>query len=299
MAYTMVSMTGLGFDLVRLPGGSAVADVLLSAMATTDDDLAALAAVHPGAHRAARWHDAQLAAAARPALRSTLQVAGSVLDLTAAGEAQGRDVLALLTLAPLGDLPALDRMIRADVLEHTWAVVDGVGVRQERDVLAGDVIVDAATSAYCSELMDDAQRRELAAPFLAARQAGAVAGVSRPAGLLGALLDDVATWSPADVAAWRAAVDLVRPGSMAWSGAMHQASWAAHLSGRTRTAAENQLHGVQAFRQAGFSANDAAAGSWNALSGVLHALTVADLLGDAEAQVLVQPWLIARGADPR
>ena len=299
MAYTMVSMTGLGFDLVRLPGGSAVADVLLSAMAATDDDLAALAAVHPGTARSARWDHALLAAAQRPALRSTLQVASSVLDLTAAGGAYGRDVLTMLALAPLGDLQSLDRMVRSDVLERTWVVVDGVGTRAERDVLAGDVVVDAAAAAYCSELMDDEQRRELAAPFLAARRAGAVAGLARPGGPLGALLDDVATWSPADLSAWRAAVDIVRPGSMAWSGAMHQASWAAHLSGRTRTAAEGQLHGVQAFRQAGLSAADAAAGSWNALSGVLHALTVADLLGEADAQILVQPWLLARGVDPR
>lgn len=299
MTYTMVSMTGLGFDLVRLPGGSGVADVLLSAMHSTDADLEVLAGAHPGAARAARWDDVRLAAATRPALRSTLQVAGEVLDGIATGGAQGRSVLTMLAHAPLGDLPSLDRVLRHDLLERTWVVVDGVGVRQQRDELAGDVLVDAAASAYCSELLDDPARRALAAAFLAARRQGAAPVVAVPDGPVGRVLADVATWSGEDRASWRTAVDLVRTGTPEWSDAMHEASWAAHLSDRTRGAAQVQLHGVRAFADAGLSAQDAASGSWNALSGVLQALTVSDLLADGEAQVLLRPWLIARGTDPR
>lgn len=299
MAYTMVSMTGLGFDLVRLPGGSGVADVLLSAMRATDADLAVLAGVHPGPSRAQRWDDVQLAAASRPALRSTLQVAGTVLEEVASGQTRGRSVLTMLAHAPLGDVQSLDRVLRHDLLEHTWVLVDGVGVRQDRDAHAGDVLADAAASAYCSELLDHDTRRALAGPFLAARREGAVPVVAAPGGALGRLLADVATWSTGDCASWRTAVDLTRSGGSPWADAMHEASWAAHLSDRTRSAAEAQLHGVQAFVDAGLSAQDAASGSWNALSGVLQALSVADLLGEAELQVLLRPWLLARGVDPR
>ncbi len=299
MAYTMVSMTGLGFDLVRLPGGCGVADVLLSAMRSTDADLAALAGVHPGPLRSLRWDDVRLANEQRPALRSTLQVAGEVLDQVAAGGAQGRSLLTMLAHAPLGDVRSLDRVLRHDLLEHTWVLIDGIGVRQDRDELAGDVLVDAAASAYCSELLDDGTRRALAAPFLAARRAGAAAVVATPGGALGTVLADVATWSGDDRASWRTAVDLTRTLTPEWSTAMHEASWAAHLSDRTRSAAEAQLHGVRAFADAGLTAEDAASGSWNALSGVLQALSVSDLLGEAEMQALLRPWLLARGCDPR
>jgi hypothetical protein len=77
---------------------------------------------------------------------------------------------------------------------------------------------------------------------------------------------------------------------------MHEASWAAHVSGRTRALATAQLHAVLAFLDAGFTARDGAAGLWNAVAGCVQGVTMADLLdGDATA-VLLAP--LTRVAPP-
>jgi hypothetical protein len=71
---------------------------------------------------------------------------------------------------------------------------------------------------------------------------------------------------------------------------MHEASWAGHVSGRTRTLAVAQLHAVQAFLDGGFDLHDGAAGVWNALAGCVQGTAVADLLDEASLAVLQAPW---------
>jgi hypothetical protein len=71
---------------------------------------------------------------------------------------------------------------------------------------------------------------------------------------------------------------------------MHDASWAGHVSGRTRTLAIGQLHAVQAFLDGGFDLHDGAAGVWNALAGCVQGTAVADLLDDNALAVLQAPW---------
>ena len=76
---------------------------------------------------------------------------------------------------------------------------------------------------------------------------------------------------------------------------MNEASWAAHLSGRIRDAAIAQLSAVSAFRRAGFSHADGARGVWNAVSGLVQATVVEDLLDDDHYDVLVRPWRLVTG----
>ena len=61
---------------------------------------------------------------------------------------------------------------------------------------------------------------------------------------------------------------------------MHEASWAAHVSGRTRALAAVQLHAVQAFLDGGFDVHDGAAGVWNAVAGCVQGIAMSDLLDD-------------------
>ena len=75
------------------------------------------------------------------------------------------------------------------------------------------------------------------------------------------LLDAVRGLDAAGRAAWRAAVDEGRAEHRPWAAAMHEASWAGHVSGRTRTLAIGQLHAVQAFLDGGFDLHDGASGS--------------------------------------
>jgi hypothetical protein len=89
---------------------------------------------------------------------------------------------------------------------------------------------------------------------------------------------------------WRDVVDDLRSHTAAWAPAMHQATWALSLTDRLRLACDAQLAGVIAFRRAGFEARDAAYGVWNAVSGVLQASAVGDVLPAADADVLLRPW---------
>ena len=81
-------------------------------------------------------------------------------------------------------------------------------------------------------------RRELTGPFDRVLDRGAVsaaAGATSAAGCA-ELLDAVRDLDDAGRAAWRAAVDEGRADHRPWATAMHEASWAAHVSGRTRDA---------------------------------------------------------------
>ncbi|WP_324275033.1 hypothetical protein [Blastococcus brunescens] len=77
---------------------------------------------------------------------------------------------------------------------------------------------------------------------------------------------------------------------------MHEASWAAHVSGRTRSLATAQLHAVQAFLDGGFDLHDGAAGVWNAVAGCVQACAMGDLLDEASQAVLQAPWRRVTGA---
>jgi hypothetical protein len=298
--YSMVNAAALGFDLVRLPGGARTAEILLAACAAGPADLALLAAHHPGGDRADRWRRACAVVSARRPVLTALELAGPALDLRDLdGSSAGAELITRIALAPLGDVEALDRFVRLEALESTWTGIGGVSVQDEDARLAADVLVDAATGAYSGELLDDEDRRSLAAPLLAARRSSPSTPPAPAPEPVAALLDDLAGWGAAEREALVAAVDVVRSGSDGWAVAMHDAGWAAHLSGRIRTAARAQLHAVVAFRGAGFTAEQAAGGSWNAVSGVVQAVLVADLLGSEELDLLLRPWLLVGGRDPR
>jgi NAD(P)-dependent dehydrogenase (short-subunit alcohol dehydrogenase family) len=84
----------------------------------------------------------------------------------------------------------------------------------------------------------------------------------------------------ADLAALRTASETSGRGTE-WATAVHEASWAVHIAGRIRPAAAAQFALVEALHAADLPLADAAGGTWNLLSGALHAVMVRDLL-DAE-----------------
>lgn len=292
VTYSLVSATAIGFDLVRLPAGEQVADVILAALTSGPDVLARLADHHPGPSRVPRWEDVR-AAGAGESLLGALDLALPALDLALAGEpAASTSVLHRLERAPVGDLVGLDRLVRHDAMERTWV---GRGELAQQDPIsarAADVLVDAAASAYCAERLPVTVRRELAAPFLAAR----VPVDAGDLGAVGPLLGALGATTAAGREAWRRAVDACRAATVAWAPAMNEASWAMHLSGRTHHAAAAQLSAVAAFRRAGFTVTDGARGVWNAVSGLVAATVVEDLLSDDHYDTLVRPWRLVTGS---
>lgn len=295
MPYSLVSAATLGFDLVRLPAGHAVAEVLLTGLGADVPGLTVVAAAHPGrglsagerGQRAIRSRRAREMAAAVPHVRhATADLSGA--DRTAV-------LVAQLEIGTIGDSGTLERLLREDVLgrEHLAA---GFLTSDEWDE-ASDVLADAALGHWAAGVLPPLVRRELTGPFDRVLDAGSVvvpppgADLGPVAGELQGFLEAVAGLDDAGRARWRLAVDEGRADHRPWATAMHEASWAAHVSGRTRTLAAAQLHAVQAFLDGGFDRHDGAAGVWNAVAGCVQGIAMSDLLDGPSLTVLRAPWV--------
>jgi hypothetical protein len=238
--YSLVSAATLGFDLVRLPAGHAVAGVLLTGLGADAGALGHLAAADPG-RGLTREERGVLAVRGRRAR----EMAASVPHLRSAASAGDRAavLVAQLEQGTIGDAPTLERLLRDDVLgpEHRPA---GELPADERDEAVG-VLADAAVGYWAAGVLPPLVRR---------------------------------------------------PERRPWATAMHEASWAAHVSRRTRALATAQLHAVRAFLDGGFDLHDGAAGVWNALAGCVQGLAMGDLLDEGSQAVLQAPARRIRSA---
>lgn len=291
MPYSVVGGPALGFDLARLTGGDQVAGVLRAALAAGTDELDRIAARHPGPVARDGWRRAcDAAAAGATPLADVLPLAGAAVEEAAAGETT---LLRRLETSLLGDVHALDRLIRGELLDWTWLHSGPMSVQDPVASAAADVLVDAAVSGYLRDVLPDGVRRAMAAPFLRAGLRGHDG--AGPAEGLGEVLETLGQADAAVRARWRRVVDELRVHTAGWAPAMHQATWALSLSERLRIACDAQLAGVVAFHRGGFTARDAAYGVWNAVAGVIQASAVLDLLPVAEAETLLRPWRAVYG----
>jgi hypothetical protein len=282
--YSLVSAPVLGFDLVRLAGGPATAELLLRALTLTPDDLPVLAERLPAdGVRAELWQHVAAAAARQPTVR----------DLTATDP----DALTLLHRAPIGTLDGLLGCLRYDVLDWTWAQADPRPVEPETGARASALLCDAIAACYLRDWLPAEVRRRLAAGWV-----GAARGLpARPADLgpqhlqVSRLLDRLRTVHPSDMVRLDYAADRARRSQPQWAPAMHSASWGVYLSGRLRPAAAAQFLLVRAIDDAGVPVPSRAGGVWNALSGAVQALMVRDMLDGDTAHLLLEPYLAALG----
>jgi hypothetical protein len=291
MPYSMVGAPALGYDLARLAQGSQVATVVRTALHCTPRDLRLLAA----RRRDRTPYSSTVGYGPRP-MREALASADEAVGLALAGEAElSAERLHRLETATLGSVEALDRFVRSEVLEWAWHDLDDLRLVEVAGQ-AADVLRDAAASAF-TDAATAAWRRRMAAPFLGS-------GVRRVDDLttghagVDDLLSTVAGLDAGGRAAWRAAVEECRPWTTTWAPAMHEACWALHLTDRLREAADAQMAAVLAFRAAGFTSRDASYGVWNALSGVVHATLVSDLLPPEDHESLTRVCRRARPGQP-
>jgi hypothetical protein len=295
--YSLVSAATLGFDLVRLPAGRSVAEVLLAGLGADAPALAAVAAAHPS-HGLDREQRGVLAVRSRRAREMAVGVP-HVRGVAAAAGDRASVLVEQLERGTIGDAPTLERLLRDDVLGPEHAA--GAGMDTDLLAQAADVLADAALGHWAAGVLPPLVRRELTGPFDRVLDRGVV--IPAPVGGdLGAAGDDVAELLDAVRGlddhgrdAWRAAVDEGRADHRPWAAAMHEASWAAHVSGRTRALATAQLHAVQAFLDGGFGIADGAAGTWNAVAGCVQGTAMADLLDENSLRVLRAPWLRVAG----
>jgi hypothetical protein len=324
--YSLVSAPILGFDLARLDGGAATAELLLAALTLASDDLDVLAARLPVDDlRAELWQEVDAGEMRRYPVR---RLAGMDPSIS----------LRLVERAPIGSLNALLHCLRHDVLDWTWsgpdeaaADLDGhgaaapgsraaapgemddrgieswpdnsaarlrrpVGRQTETAARASALLCDALVASYLREELSESTRRRLAAGWVAAARRVP----ARPADLgpqhraVARTLDRIRRAAPAELARLVEVVERDRRRTD-WAAAMHSASWAVYMSGRVRAAAAAQLQLVVAVHDAHVPVPDVAAGCWNALSGAVQALAVGDLLDAKAAGELLEPYLVGFG----
>jgi len=296
--YSLVGAPSLGYDLARLPHGQQTAHVMRTALRCETEHVIRLAGRHPGAARAERWR--RLEATDLPgSMTANLRYANAALEGALTGTARASAaLLSRLEGAVLGNVAALDRMLRTDILDWTWVRSGDLAVQDPEASLAADVLVDAAAAGYCADSVDPVLRRAMSLPYLRAKLDLVDRAPRTGHAALDRLLDTVAGADAATVRAWRHAVDELRPGTTSWAPAMHQATWVLSLSDRLRLAADAQMAAVAVFGRAGFDKRDAAYGVWNALSGTIQATAAADLLPASDRDVLLRVWRRVYAADP-
>lgn len=297
MPYTHVAAPALGFDLARLAGGERTAVVLRGVLAATPSDLSRLASLHPGGEARERWRQVWAAGAA-----ATAATLSDVLQLRAAPEGTGRDegtLLRRLERSLLGDVSALDRFVRHELLDWTWVHSGSTAVQDPSATAAADVLLDAAVSCYLQPQLPADLRRSMAAALIRS-------GVDLPSEPDGTGVPEaelklarIAGADETERREWRRAVDDLRPTTAQWAPAMHEATRVLALTDLLRTTTDVQLAGVVAFHRSGLTARDAAYGVWNAVSGVLQATTAGDLLPAPVVEVLLRPWHLVTKEDPR
>jgi hypothetical protein len=284
--YSLVSAPVLGFDLTRLTGGSATAEVMLRGLRLQAADLPVLAERLPDEGvRGPLWVEVESAARRMPSLKgmSKDDPAGS---------------LALVERAPIGTVDALLTCVRYDVMAWTWAGTGRDAQQSEVAAAATALICDAAVASYLREVLDADTRRGLGAGWVAAMRklpVGAPIDLGPHHYTVSALLDRLRSLRSSDLSRLLASAEDARRNAGGWSPAVHSASWAAYLSDRVRTAAAAQMLLVQAVDTAAIPLADRAGGVWNMLSGAVQALVVRDLLDTSTAHRLLAPVVAALG----
>jgi hypothetical protein len=284
--YSLVSAPVLGFDLTRLGGGSATAEVLLRALRLTVGDLSVLAERLPDEGvRGPLWVEVETAARRLPSLKG---VKSDDLPST----------LALVERAPIGSVDALLTCLRYDVMAWTWHGKGRDAQQSEEAASATALLCDAAVSSYLREVLDEQTRRMLGAGWVSALRklpTGAPIDLGPHHYAISSLLERLRSISTKDLNRLSQSADDARRNAGGWSPAVHSASWAAYLSDRVRTAAAAQMLLVQAIDTANIPLADRAGGIWNMLSGAVQALVVRDLLDTATAHRLLAPVVAALG----
>jgi hypothetical protein len=284
--YSLVSAPVLGFDLTRLKGGSATAEVLLRALRLSLGDLPILAERLPDEGvRGPLWVEVESAARKLPSLK------GMKPDDPAGS-------LALVERAPIGSVDSLLTCLRYDVMSWTWQGSGRDAKQTEEASAATALLCDAAVASYLREMLDDSTRRMLGAGWVSALRklpTGKPIDLGPHHYTVSALLDRLRSITPSDLARLTSSAEDARRTAGGWSPAVHSASWAAYLSDRVRTAAAAQMLLVQAIDTAAIPLAERAGGVWNMLSGAVQALVVRDLLDTATAHRLLAPVIGALG----
>jgi hypothetical protein len=291
--YTLLGATVLGFDLVRTPGGGAVATLVAEALGMGADDLVPLARAHPltlpqGIDR----REAEAADGAAASVRPMVEALGEMNRLIAGGRVT--EALQVIESAPMAGLSDLLSCVRREVFDWTWRPGPDGPVQDETAAKAVEVVCDAVVAVYHAGDLRDGLVRQLVEPWATAHRLfpRRTPDLGPCHEELSLLLDRLATL---DQDGWAALLGVGRQvrAQNSWAPAMHSATWSVHLSGRVREAAVAQLRAARIVADADLPAGVAARGLWNLVSGAIQSTVAVDLLDDESESRLRRPVLEA------
>ncbi len=294
--YSLVNAPTVGYDLARTPTGAAVATVLLEALAVQPGtgvtrDLSAFDASGIADPRRATAWLAVSALAPAPRLDETLSAVRQVFEDAVRGlrdpesglepGAAFQPAMTGLVGSYFGGLEDLLHLVQIDILDESPSHVV---------TLASD----ALAAAYAGRRLPDDERHCLGAPWITATRSlpPIPADLGPFTEAVRRVLDRLPLLTLAQAEALIAAA---KTAETDWSRRMHEAAWAAYLSGRLRPTAAAQFQAVRGLRASGLTADIAARGVWNVVSGCLQAVGLHDLLDEVTFGLLVAPWETVMG----
>ncbi len=293
--YTLLGATVLGFDLVRSPGGGAVATLVAEALGLTAEDLPRLARAHPLVLPPP-------AGATDPGADPELPMADALSRMTrlvATGHVA--EALQVIEQAPMAGVEDLVRCVRHEVFDWTWRTHGDPPnpadvVQDETAARAVDVVCDAVTAVHRAGHRRDATVHQLLDPWVTAHRL-----FPRRELDLGPCHDELTELLQAlarlDADGWLQLLDVgkqIHPQG-SWAPAMHSATWSVHLSGRVREGAAAQLRAARIVADGDLPPGAAARGVWNLVSGAVQSSVAIDLVDDQAAERLRAPVLGALG----
>ena len=293
MPYSLVSAATLGFDLVRLPAGRPVADVLLTGLARRRGRASAGSPPRTPRVGLDREQRGVLAVRVPPGPRAGRRRAARARRAAGAAGDRAAVLVAQLEQGTIGDAPTLERLLRDDVLgpEHPAAGRPRPRPCAEAAATSSPTRPSGTGPPGCSRRWSAASspaprpRRRRGPPVPAGRRRPR-AGVDELRAFLGGRPRRSTTpAAPRGGPPSTRAAPSTAPGPPPCTRPRGPRT----SRGRTRALAAAQLHAVQAFLDGGFDGRDGASGVWNAVAGCVQGMAMADLLDEGSLAVLARP----------
>ncbi len=297
--YSLVSPSVLCMDLVRHDNALGVIDVLDRAITLGPADVPALEAVHrEDDSRDRAWAEVERVCGDVPKLSDAVAAVRQTISDSGFESVMESGFADRLSRTPMFGLPHLLSLVRNDILDWTWERSRDVSVC--RHPAAAAVVVDAVAAAYARDRLSIQTYARLGGPW-----AGLHFGV--PTALPGDdafgpqsrrlrdLVEQLARLDDEDFGTIEQVAAAARTAGTDWSKLMHNATWAAYMSGRLRPAARAQLAATRALLLAGMTPLAAATGVMRVVTGVVQAVVVTDLLDSRTYDELISPWQAACG----
>lgn len=292
--YSLVSAPVVAFELIRSGSGSAVAADLSVALRLDSSHLPALSGMYcDDTVRRKAWDEIRSGSVVLERLQTVLAAVKSAAEAHPATPFDANEAYSRLSAAPMGGPDDLVRLISEDIFDWTWRPLGDVRVQTEASAVS--VVADAVVASAEQERLTPRSYARLRTPWRLAEHDLPAGDDEQDFGpqndAVQRLLRTLRGATAAQMCALDAVVDQRRRLTVgAWSNALHDVAWAAHLTDRVRTAALAQLQVVRYWPVPDVVARRRLHTAIPGVTGAVAALVVADLVDDATTTELLAAW---------